>query len=382
MNMTKTRKVMAGMGAVALVAVCVAGYMVVSALMDKSEVDESLEMSESSYSRLAKAKIAPTAASVSSISSNMVVLSDWYDATRREIAVGDVPVSSNVNEAAFKQKMVDDARALSKLPGAVVPEAGGPGTLVKEGFPFGFGRYISGGELPAKEALLSLQREWSDIMLFAKVFSSCGVDELAKLEVLSSSQAQRPEEAAVAPRPAQRGRKAAPEEEKLCDEERYSVEIVVRPAALVKVLNALAACPRFVSVESLEFFRQTDMIADALSGSGDKGEKASSSSSGKRERGRKKKKQQEEESAAFGEEGEAAAKKSGFVTDPKKEAPFTVRMVIATCDFGTGGEAAAKPDEAPEGETANEGDAAKEGEAAKDGNAAKEGDAVKEEVKQ
>ena len=360
MKMTKTRKIMAGMGAVALVAVCVAGYMVVSALMDKSEIDESLEMSESSYSRLAKAKIAPTAASVSAITSNIVVLSDWYEMTRREVAVGDVPVSSNVNEAAFKQKMVDDARVLSRLPGAVVPEAGGPGTLVKAGFPFGFGRYISGGELPAKESLVSLQREWSDIMLFANVFSRCGVDELVKLEVLSSAQVQRPEEMVVAPRPAQRGRKSAPEEEKLCDEERYSVEIVVRPGALVIVLNALAACQRFVSVENLEFFRPADMIADALTGSGDKGEKASSSSSGKRERGRNKKKHQEEESAAFGEEGEAAAKKTGFVTEPKKEAPFTARMVLATCDFGTGGEAADKVDDAAEGEAVKDGDAVKE----------------------
>lgn len=362
MKMTKTKKIMAGMGGSALVVVCVAGYMAISALMEKGEIDESLEMSESSYRRFAKAKIAPTAASAAEITSNAVVLSDWYEVTRREVAAGDVPVSSNVNEAAFKQKMVDDARALSKLPGAVVPEEGGAGTLVKAGFPFGFGRYITGGDLPAKETLAALQREWSDIMLFAEVFARCGVDELAKLDVLSAAQAQRPEEAVVVPaRPAQRGRKAAPEEEKLCDEERYSVEIVVRPAALVKVLNALAACPRFVSVESLEFFRQTDMIADALSGSGDKGEKASSSSSGKRASARKKKKQQEEESAAFGEEGEAAAKKTGFVTEPKKEAPFTARMVLATCDFGTGGEAAAKAGAEPaEGDAAKDGDAAKE----------------------
>ena len=372
MKMTKTRKIMAGMGAVALVAVCVAGYMVVSSLMDKSEVDESLELSESSYSRLAKAKIAPTAASVSAISSNMVALSDWYEMTRREVAVGDVPVSSNVNEAAFKQKMVDDARVLSKLPGAVVPEAGGPGALVKEGFPFGFGRYISGGELPAKEALLSLQREWSDIMHFAKVFSGCGVDELVRIDVLTAVQSQRQQDALAAPRPQQRGGRKDAVEEKLCEEERYSVEILARPCALVKVLNALASCPRFVAVESLEFFRQADMIADAFSGSGDKGEKASSSSGGRR-RGRRQRAQEEEKAEeAFGEGTEApAAKKSGFVTEPKKEAPFTVRMVIATCDFGTGGAAAAKEaGETPENETAKEGDAVEES------------DAVKEEVKQ
>ena len=281
MKMTKTRKIMAGMGAVALVAVCVAGYMVVSALMDKSEIDESLGMSESAYSRLAKAKIAPTDASALAISSNIVVLSDWYEVTRREVAVGDVPVSSNVNEAAFKQKMVDDARVLSKLPGAVVPEAGGPGALVKEGFPFGFGRYISGGELPAKEALIPLQREWSDIMLFANVFSSCGVDELVKLDVLTAVQLQR-QDALATPKPQQRGGKKDLVEEKLCDEERYSVEILARPGALVKVLNTLASCPRFVTVENLEFFRQADMIADALSGAGEEKAAASSSSGGRR----------------------------------------------------------------------------------------------------
>ena len=78
MKMTKTKKIMAGMGGAALVVVCVAGYMAISALMEKGEIDESLEMSESSYRRFAKAKIAPTAASAAEITSNAVVLSDWY----------------------------------------------------------------------------------------------------------------------------------------------------------------------------------------------------------------------------------------------------------------------------------------------------------------
>ena len=375
MKMTKNRIVMVGIGGVAALAACVMGYLAISALMEKGEIDESLEMSESSYRKLAKAKIAPTAASAAAIASNTTVLAGWYDNVRREVAKGDVPVDRGASEAAFKQKMVDDARRLSKLPGDVVPEgSAGPGTLVKEGFPFGFGRYISGVDLPAKETLEALQREWSDVIFLAELLSRCGVGELVKLEVLSAQQAQRPEAVVQQPRPAQRGRKQEVEE-KLCDEERYSVEFVARPAALVKTLNELASSKRFACVDGFEFFRQSDMISDALAGSGDKGEKASASSGGRR-RGRRQRAQQEEKKSED-EGGESpAAKKSGFVTDPKKEAPFTVRMVIATCDFGTGGEAAAKPDEAPEGETAKEGDAAK------DGNAAKEGDAVKEEVKQ
>ena len=39
MKMTKTKKIMAGMGGAALVVVCVAGYMAISALMEKGEID-------------------------------------------------------------------------------------------------------------------------------------------------------------------------------------------------------------------------------------------------------------------------------------------------------------------------------------------------------
>ncbi|MBR2964088.1 MAG: hypothetical protein IKC53_07775, partial [Lentisphaeria bacterium] len=117
-------------------------------------------------------------------------------------------------------------------------------------------------------------------------------------------------------------------------EEKYAIDFRAKPAALVKVVNALATSQRFFVVETLDFAREGDMIGKAL-GEGEKRGASEQQSSRLRRRRRG-------EQARFGEEKAAEGAEeadSGVVNDPEKEEPFLVHAVVSTYDFGL----AAKP---------------------------------------
>ena len=116
-------------------------------------------------------------------------------------------------------------------------------------------------------------------------------------------------------------------------EEKYTIDFRARPAALVKVVNALATSERFAVLESLDFTREGDMIGKAL-GEGDKkgaGEQQTS-------RPRRRRREQAEFGADAATPDAAAETDKGVVNDPAKEGPFLVRATIATYDFGSGKE--------------------------------------------
>ena len=317
MNLSKNRITMLAIAAVALVVVVVVAVMALGSLGTRSENMESREYGEATIRKFAKAKIAPTESAVSAITSNTVLLSSWYEIAAESVSKGDFRAAKDVNEAAFKQQMIDEARELSKLPGAV------NGAIVPSGFTFGFDKYIGGGELPDKSVIAELQHQWHDIKIFVSLLAESKIEEIKKVQVISKP---APVEAAV--KPARGSKKNAEAEKPLCKQERYIVEFTARPGALVAALNAFATAQRFIIVDSVEFFRENDMIGTAIGSSDKKAESASAKRPRRSRRGR-------EESS----DEKAEVKKSGFVTEPTKENPIYVRLSLVTCDFGSRGEA-------------------------------------------
>ena len=358
MNLSKNQIIMLTIGGVALVATVALGYLAFSAYSAKSEAAETAESDSSTVRSLLGAAISPDAASVAAINKNRDALAGWTEAALSTASAGDRTIATDVNEAAFKQQLVDEARTLSGLPGGV------DGKIMKDVSAFGFPDFVTGDKLPDKAMLPRLQRLWGDVCIFVKTLSDCGVIEVVRIEpgVVEKQQSQAAEQQKDAKsNKRQRKRKDAEEAKPAYTAEKYVIDFRAKPAALVKVVNALATCERFVVVEALDFAREGDMIGKAL-GDGDKRGASEQQSSRPRRRRRSGTEQSEFGTDAAAQEAAAESDK-GVVNDPATEEPFLVRATIATYDFGSGaktsGAAEAEAGESAEAEGEKE---VKEGE--------------------
>ena len=340
MNISKNQIVMLSIGGVALVASLALGYLAFSAYSAKSEAEESVESNSAAVRSLLGAAISPDTASVAAVKKNCDALAGWTEAAISAASAGDRSIATDVNEAAFKQKLVDDARTLSGLPGGV------NGKIVKPDFPFGFPDFVTGDKLPEKEKLPQLQRQWSDIRTIVEILADCGIVEVVRIEPIVATQTEvmPPKET----KSRNRRKKAAEEAKPAYTEEKYAIDFRAKPAALVKVVNALATSERFIVVESFDFMREGDMIGKAL-GEGDK--KGSAEQQSSRPRRKRRGAAEAEFGADAAAQDAAAGADKGVVNDPAKEEPFLVRSIVATYDFGSGAKAPDAAD-ADAGETA------------------------------
>lgn len=331
MNLSKNQIVMLSIGGVALVASLALGYLAFSAYSAKSEASENAERDSSAVRSLLGAAISPDASSVAAVNKNRDALAGWTEAAISTASAGDRALATDVNEAAFKQKLVDEARALSELPGGV------DGKIVKPDFSFGFPDFVTGDKLPEKEKLPQLQRQWADIRTLVETLQACGIVELVRIEPTLVKQPAVAEQQPKETKRRNRRRKADEEAKPAYTEEKYAIDFRAKPAALVKVVNALATSQRFIVVESLDFARESDMIGKAL-GEGDKrGADAEQQSS--RPRRRRRGAEQAEFGADAAATDAAAEADKGVVNDPDKEEPFLVKAVVLTYDFGSAAQA-------------------------------------------
>lgn len=331
MNLSKNQIVMLSIGGVALVASLAFGYLAFSAYSAKSEASENAERDSAAVRSLLGAAISPDASSVAAVNKNRDSLAGWTEAAISTASAGDRALATDVNEAAFKQKLVDEARALSELPGGV------GGKIVKPDFSFGFPDFVTGDKLPEKEKLPQLQRQWADIRTMVETLQACGIVELVRIEPTLVKQPAVAEQQPKETKRRNRRKKADEEAKPAYTEERYAIDFRAKPASLVKVVNALATSQRFIVVESLDFTRESDMIGKAL-GDGDKrGADAEQQSS--RPRRRRRGAEQAEFGADAAATDAAAETDKGIVNDPDKEDPFLVKAVVLTYDFGSAAQA-------------------------------------------
>ncbi len=336
MSMSKNQIVMAAIGGVTLVAAGVLGYLAFDAFSSKAEAVEAGDGAKESVRRLLRADVSPDKESELAYKKNADTLAGWTEAALATAAAGDRAVSNDINPAAFKQKLVDEARALSELEGGV------DGKIVKPGFNFGLPDFVTGDKLPEQEMLPKYQRLWGDIRLVFEMLQECGVAEIVRIEpagVASAATQAQQEEKPKAKRG--RGKKDAEAEKPVYTVEQYAVDFRAKPAALVKAVNALATTPRFIVVDSMSFAREGDMIAAAL-GEGEKAKGAQQQAAGGRH-GRRKKVVEEVEKPA-----EESEEKKGLVNDPVKESPFLVKITLSTYDFGFAANKPAAGEEAAE----------------------------------
>lgn len=320
MNLTKNQTVMAAIGAVALIASGVLGYLVFSAVSAKSLTEGELEGAVSSVRRLYNSEIIPQKDSVNAVKANGNAVSSWREAAVDTAAAGDIAISADVNEASFKQKMVDDARIMAKYKGAVA------GAIVQPDFAFGFKEFITGSELPERSRLPRLQRQWADIGIIVSLLADSGIDEITAITP-AQEQVKKVEEEdkSKSRRRNRRAQKKADEEKPAFTKETYEIAFRARPAALVKTVNALVADERFIVIDTFSFERDKDLISAAIVE--DKKDASPSRRSRRRGRGR--------EEADENKDETAEAVKKGPITDPTLEGPFTVKMTLTTYDFGT-----------------------------------------------
>ena len=346
MNMSKNQIVMASIGAAALVASAVLGYMAFDAYSTKGEAEEELEGSSSTVQRLLRAEVSPVKESEIEYKKNADTLAGWSEAALATAAVGDRAIKADVNPAAFKQQLVDEARALSELEGGV------DGRIVKSGFTFGFPDFVTGDKLPERERLPQYQRLWGDVRYIVEKLQGCGVTEVVSIAPAGAPQQATAQQQEEKPRRKGAAKRDAEEEKPAYTVEKYDVQFRAKPAALVKSVNMFSTCDRFIVVDAMSFAREADMIGAAL-GEGDKNAQADGAQPRGRGRGRGRgRRAQEQEQEQEKQDGEAEGKK-GIVNDPAQEAPFLVKMTVSTYDFGSAAKADAQGG-ADDGEAAPE----------------------------
>ena len=322
--MNKSKIILAAAGGVMGVGVLVTAYLVWCALSAKTEALEGGEECEGldtvveNANRLSRKPVYPCAESVRAVTSNETTVIGWKEEAFKLASRGDRPVKA-VTPAQFKTDMVDEAKRLLALPGAV------QGKIAKPDFAFGpFKEYISEGKMPSEGRLAVLQRQWDDLTLIVEALAASGISELLDIQLRQETAEPAAEEEQNA-RGKKRARKTSAKAETpavQASSQAYTVTFFTRPLGLIKCLNALETNERFFVVDDFTFIRERDVIAEALGG-GEKKE-ARQQSGRRRRRG-----------AAVQQEETESKPKNGIVTDPLLDAPLKVELKVSTYDFGT-----------------------------------------------
>lgn len=335
--MNKNRMILAVSGGVISLVVLATAYLVWSSWAaktaalegDDEEGTRGLESLRADIERLSRSggknQVYPCAESEKALKEQAEKLGEWMTGARRLASRGD-RVYAKTTPPAFKTFLVQDAKRLVALPGSV------SGALAQPDFAFGpFKGYIAGGDLPSEAQLAELQGRWDDIAVVTETLAACGICELTDVQFKTVE--KKPEEESN-DRGKRRQQKKKPAKKnarpdadagaKAVRSFSYVFSFTARPAALVKVLNALETSERFISVEDFSFRREKDAIAEAIGGDERKGEGAPSG-------GRRRRRAAAQAEAAT--EPSSAAAANGIVTDPLADAPFVVSMTVTVHDF-------------------------------------------------
>jgi len=326
--MNKTKTTLAVIGGIIGVATLAMAYFTWSAYSDKTvamegdEESDGLEAVVSKAQTLSRKAVYPCAESVKATDDNAAKLVDWNDEAIKLAARGDKNFDATT-PAAFKTFIVSDAKRLARLPG------GAAGVLVKPDFAFGpFKEYIVEGKMPADDALALLQRRWDDVVTVVEALAACGIVELTGIEYKDDAEAKDDDAAKKNARSQKKGKGAEQVKSSLKPPAayKYTFSFTSRALGIVKAINTLSTCERYVVIDDFTFSRPIDKVAETIGG--DDKKKAAQQSTGRRRRGRAREEAKVEENAENGE-----LKNNGIVTDPVKDDPFNVNFTVTVYDF-------------------------------------------------
>jgi len=324
--MNKSQMILAAIGGTVVVGALALGYFIWDASSVKAENAETLEGGMAAAGSIVrKLPVKPNTAELDVYKTNCGSYADWRTEAEKLAARGDL-VFEKTTPAAFKTVIVGEARRLADRPGSL------DGKLVKPDFHFGFKDYVTGGALPPENELAKLQREWNDVSTVLKTLSECGgcdvgVTDVRMGKAKSAAVVEEDEEPKAKGRKPRKNAKKA----KVAEEEStqgpavtsFAVDFTIRPAGLVKAMNAFTTSTRFVVIENMTFVRERDEIAEKLGGDAKKAEQTPSRT-GRRRRGQQTAKDEKPEET-----------QSGMVTDPASAPLLKVTMAFSVYDFGT-----------------------------------------------
>ena len=327
MAMSKGKVMACVAGGLFVVTAGVLGYLLYDAYSTRVEKEEELDGERSTFRNHYQAAVFPSRKSIDAVTSNRADYVYWLKGVQAFAARGDKSFPQDETPAAFKQRLAEEIRRLSALPG------GADGHLAAQGFLFGFDKYLGeSAVLPEKAEVPLLAVQLDTISRLADMFAKADVLEVREIKRLEPAAEKTDGEER---RPSAKKRRPAKEKEAedgpVTTSLDYGVSILVRPSAFVRVLNALTADVRFTVVKTLSFRESADMIVDKLNAIEAALTKKDAPATGRRRRRR---------AAAEEEPAEETAKKEDrLVVDPELDAPVAVDMTISVYDFGRAGAA-------------------------------------------
>lgn len=316
MQMNKNQIVMASIGGTALVAALVLGWL----FWTEIEAADELSMEYDNQVQRCRNAAGPGEAAAKAALNDAARLVDWRTNALATVCARQAEPGELPNAAAFQQTMTDRRLAYSKL-----PEASAVKICAED---FGFGDYFKpflDGAMPSAAELPRLQRRWGDVVAVVDVLLDCGAGPLESVAV----ETPEPKVEDVKPR----GRRAnAPKTTFTEAVERYRFKFKCAPAALVAVVDAIAADEtRFFAIVDCTFAEDPDTLVAKVGEGGETKERAG------RRGGRRGRRAAAEADEAAGEEAEKALQ--GLVAEPGARV-LTVTLGVTTSIFGNNGEVA------------------------------------------
>ena len=307
---------------VLMAAVCgVAGWFLFTETSDKNRAAEERDQAYQELQKIYRAKVFPSDENIARVGEDQKVLEGWLATASNQVHKGDLHVEPKT-PTSFKQALQAAVRKLSAHTGAV------QGKIVAPGFNFGFDQYLGQSDsLPASEHVDRLTAQLAIIEKLCEELYAANILELKKVEreVFDAVKKEEEEQETSSRRRSRRrddsggGSKAsgsaARAESEYWSSQRFAVEFVARPAAVIEALNRLAAMDLFAVVAEAELRKAGDLLAQFNA-------------------------KKKESSAKLAAEGAAApvdpAKLSHverIVTDPELEPPVNVKLDIDVYSF-------------------------------------------------
>lgn len=339
MSLSKQQMIGAVGGGLFAVGALGLGWLFYSAWAEKGEAEEKLQAEADTYARYNSAAVYPSKASIESVKSNATSYAVWYDQAVTLASRGDKTFPSETPPI-FKQRLQGEVRRMLDLPGGL------DGKIADAKFLFGFEQYLGeGGVLPKDEDVPRLAVQLDTISSLMDIFAEAGVygvKNIVRVEA-KTEKAEGGENSAQKKKAEKKDDDKGPKRSKLT----YQFEVEARPAAVVKMLNALTSCPRFAVVRNFAFKTAPDVIVERLTAAEKAKADAAAPKTAVRRRGRGAAAQQSLENP------EAVAAANRVISDPEGDDPITVTFTLDVWDFGKAAQAAeAKP--AEEGKPAAE----------------------------
>ena len=307
---------------IVMAAVCgVAGWFLFTQTTAKNRAAEERDQAYQALQQIYRGKVFPSDENIARVGEDQKVLEGWLVTASNQLHKGDLQIESKT-PTSFKQTLQATVRKLSAQAGAV------QGRVVAPGFNFGFDQYLGQSDsLPASEHVDRLTAQLTIIEKLCEELYAAGIMELRSVsrEVFDVVKKEEEEQESSSRRRSRRrddsggsaraSGAAARTESAYWTSQRFTLEFVARPVALIGALNRLAAMDMFVVVAEAQLRKAADPLAQFNAKRKESSSKAAA------------------EGAAEPVDPAKLSHVERIVTDPELEPPVAVKLEIDVYSF-------------------------------------------------